>query len=88
MLSGLGGVSAQKGKNPDLTYFKRGCVITLLRQGRQKENLNEIITKLNVELKKEADWFRANELSLNLFFFILPTEINSNKGIWTKEQLL
>ena len=50
--------------------------------------MNEIITKLNVELKKEADWFRANELSLNLFFFILPTEINSNKGIWTKEQLL
>ena len=34
MLSGLGGVSAQKGKNSDLTYFKRGCVITLLR-GRQ-----------------------------------------------------
>ena len=31
MLSGLGGVSGQKGKNPDLTYFKRGCVITLLR---------------------------------------------------------
>ena len=27
MLSGLGGVSAQKCKNPDLTYFKRGCVI-------------------------------------------------------------
>ena len=29
------------------------------------KNLNEIITKLNVELKKVADWFRANELSLN-----------------------
>ena len=27
--------------------------------------MNEIITKLNVELKKVADWFRANELSLN-----------------------
>ena len=30
-LSGLGGVSGQKCKNPNLMYFKRGCVITLLR---------------------------------------------------------
>ena len=37
MLSGLGGVSAQKCKNPDLTYFKRGCVITLLRGGDRKK---------------------------------------------------
>ena len=47
MLSGLGGVSGQKGKNPDLTYFKRGCVITLLRGGGRKKIFYMKVSKDN-----------------------------------------
>ena len=34
--------------------------------GQRKKNLNELITYVNTELKKIANWFRANRMAVNM----------------------